>query len=127
MLGIEGFEGLLLVGCGRRGASCVGGVEVGDTVGVGLGLAEHGLCLVLEDRVVEAQLGEDGRYAVGALGVGNPPSAPAHDLQGRAGEVRATADELFFAMYEFQVVAPATAGPVHRAGALERAPQVPGP
>src|ERR687890_2672270 len=106
MLGIDGSKGLLLAGCGRSRAPGVGGVEVGDAVRVGLGFAENGPCLVLEDRVVEAHLGKDGRYAVGALGVGDPPSAPAHDLQGRAGEVRASADELPFAMHELKVMAP---------------------
>src|SRR5215213_626619 len=123
MLGIEGFQGLLLVGCSRRGATSVGRVEVGDAVRVGLGFAKHGPCLVFENRFVEAHLGEDGRHAVGALGVGDPPSAPAHDLQRRTGEIYAAADELSFAMYELQVVTPTTAGPVHGAGALERTPQ----
>src|SRR5918998_466500 len=127
MLGVDGSKGLLLAGCGRRRAPGVGRVEVGDAVRVGLGLAEHGPCLVLEDRVVEAHLGKYGRYAVGALGVGDPPSAPAHDLQRRAGEIRAAADELYFAMHELEVVTPTSARPVHGAGALERAPQVAGP
>src|SRR5918999_4060821 len=107
MLGVEDFEGFLLAGCGRRRATGVGCVEVGDAVLVGLGLAQNGPCLVLEDRVVEAHLGEDGRYAVGALGIGDPPSAPAYDLQGRTGEIRTAADELYLAMHELQVVAPA--------------------
>src|SRR5918997_1830537 len=100
MPGVDGLKGLLLASSSRRRAPGVGSVEVGDTVRVGLGLAENGPCLVLEDGVVEAHLGEDGRYAVGALGVGDPPSAPAHDLQRRAGEIRAAADELYFAMHE---------------------------
>src|SRR5215210_6250686 len=127
MFGIEGFQGLLLAGRGRCGASCVGRVEVGDAVRVGLGVAGGGPGLVLEYRVVEAHLGENGRHAVGALGVGDPPSAPTHDLQGRTGEVRAAADELCLTMYELEVVTPTTAGPVHRTGALERAPQIAGP
>src|ERR687895_2011396 len=127
MLGVDGSKGLLLAGCGRSRAPGVGGVEVGDAIRVGLGFAENGPCLVLEDRVVEAHLGKYGRYAVGALGVGDPPSAPAHDLQRRAGEVYAPANEISLAMHELQVVAPTTARPVHRAGALERAPQVTGP
>src|SRR5215207_9435699 len=113
MLGVDGSKGLLLAGCGRSRAPGVGRVEVGDAVRVGLGLAENGPCLVLEDRVVEAHLGKDGRYAVGTLGVGDPPSAPANESS--------------LAMHDFQVVAPTTARPVHRAGALERAPQVTGP
>src|ERR687890_1223976 len=100
MLGIDGSKGLLLAGCGRSRAPGVGRVEVGDAVRVGLGLAENGPCLVLEDCVVEAHLGKDGRYTVGALGVGDPPSAPAHDLQGRAGEICAAADKLPLAMHE---------------------------
>src|SRR5919106_3389019 len=127
MPGIDGLEDLLMPGRCLRGASGVGGVEVGDAVRVGLGLAENGPCLVLEDRVVEAHLGKDGRYAVGTLGVGDPPSAPAHDLQRCAGEVYAPANEISLAMHELQVVASTTARPVHRAGALERAPQVTGP
>src|SRR5687768_10104491 len=127
MLGVDGCEGSLLAGCGRRRASGVGRVEVGDAVRVGLGLAQNGPCFVLEDRVVEAHLGKDGRYAVGALGVGDPPPAPAHDLQRCAGEVYAPANEISLAMHELQVVASTTARPVHRAGALERAPQVTGP
>src|SRR5215207_843700 len=119
-------EELLLAGSGSRRAPGVRRVEVGDAVRVGLGLTQDSPCLVLEYRVVEAHLGEDGGYAVGALGVGDPPSAPAHDLERRAGEIRAAADELLFAMHELQVVTPATARPVHRAGALERAPQVTG-
>src|SRR5918992_4244905 len=126
MFGIDGLEGLLLADRGRRRASGVGRVEVGDAVRVGLGLTQDRPCLVLEDRVVEAHLGEDGRHAVGALGVGDPPTAPAHDLQGRPGEIRAAADELSLTMHELQMVAPATARTVHRAGALERAPQVAG-
>src|SRR5215208_7931996 len=126
MLGIDSFEGLLLAGRGRRRAPGVGRVEVGDAVRVGLGLAQNGPRLVLEDCVVEAHLGQDGRYSVGALGVGDPPSAPAQDLERRTGEIRAAADELSLAMHELQVVTPATARPVHRAGALERAPQVTG-
>src|SRR5215210_7799573 len=124
MLGIDSFEGLLLAGRGRGRAPGVGRVEVGDAVRVGLGLAENGPRLVLQDGLAQAHLGEDGRYAVGALGVGDPPAAPADYLEGRAGEIRAAADELFFAMHELQVVPPATAGPVHRAGTLERAPEV---
>src|SRR5918992_5482520 len=127
MFGIDGLEGLLLADRGRRRAPGVGRVEVGDAVRVGLGLAQNGPCLVLEDRVVEAHLGEDGRYAVGALGIGDPPSAPAYDLEGRAGEFRAAADELFFAMHELQMVAPTAAGTVHGAGALERAAKVASP
>src|SRR5918992_1261149 len=126
MLGVDGSKGLLLAGCGLRRAPGVGRVEVGDAVRVCLGLAENGPCLVLEDRVVEAHLGKDGRYAVGALGVGDPPSAPAHDLQRCAGEVYAAADKLYLAMHELQMVAPAATGTVHGAGALERAPQVAG-
>src|SRR5918999_85853 len=127
MLGVDGSKGLLLAGCGRSRAPGVGGVEVGDAIRVGLGFAENGPCLVLEDGVVEAHLGKDGRYAVGALGVGDPPSAPAHDVQRRAGELRAAANKLSFAMHEFQVVPPTTAGPVHRAGALKSTSQVAGP
>src|ERR671919_3045368 len=100
MPGIDGLEDLLMPGRCLRGASGVGGVEVGDAVRVGLGLAQNGPCLVLEDRVVQAHLGKYGRYAVGALGVGDPPSAPAHDLQGRAGEICAAADKLSLAMRE---------------------------
>src|ERR687896_948781 len=106
MLGVDGSKGLLLAGCGRSRAPGVGGVEVGDAIRVGLGFAENGPCLVLEDRVVEAHLGQDGRYSVGALGVGDPPSAPAHDLERRTGEIRAAADELSLAMHELQVVTP---------------------
>src|ERR671910_2264839 len=127
MLGVDGSKGLLLAGCGRSRAPGVGGVEVGDAVRVGLGFAENGPCLVLEDRVVEAHLGKDGRYAVGALGVGDPPSAPAHDLERCARECGAASDERFFAVYELQVVAPAAARPVYGAGSLERAAQVAGP
>src|SRR5215211_4649036 len=126
MLRVDGLKGFMLTGRGRRGAAGVGRVEVGYAVRVGLGLTQNGPCLVLEDRVVEAHLGKDGRYTVGALGVGDPPSAPTYDLQGRAGEIRAAADEPFLAMHELQMVASATAGTVHGAGALERAPQVAG-
>src|SRR5918995_3241505 len=104
MFGIDGLEGLLLAGRGRRRAAGVGRVEVRDTVRVGLGLTQDGPCLVLEDRVVEAHLGEDGRYAVGALGVSDPPSATAHDLQRRAGEIRAAADELSYPMHKLEGV-----------------------
>src|SRR5215211_752642 len=124
MLGVDGRESLLLAGRGRRRAPGVGRVEVGDPVRVGLGLAKNGTCFVLEDRVVEAHLGKYRLHAVGALGVGDPPSAPAYDLEGRAGESRAAADELCFAMHELKVVPPTTAWPVHRASALESAPQV---
>src|SRR5918995_4566226 len=102
MVGLDGLEGFMLAGRSRRRAAGVGRVEVGDAVRVGLGFAQNGPCLVLENRVVEAHLGEYGRHAVGALGVGDPPSAPAHYLQGRAGEIRAAADERSFAMYELQ-------------------------
>src|SRR5688500_245722 len=127
MLGVDGLECFLLAGRGRRRAAGVGRIDVGEAVRVGLGLTQDGPRFVFEDSVVEAHLGEDGRHAVGALGVGDPPSAPAHDLQGRAGEVRAAADELCLAMHELEMVAPATAGTVHGAGALERAPQVASP
>src|SRR5215208_5317668 len=127
MLGVDGCEGSLLAGRGRRRAPGVGRVEVGDAVRVGLGLTQNGPCLVLEDGIVETHLGKDSRYAVGALGVGYPPSAPAYELQGRAGEIRAAADELSLTMDKFQVVAPTPAGTVHGAGPLERAPQVTGP
>src|SRR5215203_972795 len=100
MLGVDGCEGSLLAGRGRRRAPGVGRVEVGDAVRVGLGLTQNGPCLVLEDCVVEAHLGKDGRYTVGALGVCDPPSAPSHDLQGRAGEICAAADKLSLAMHE---------------------------
>src|SRR5919206_2546086 len=73
---VEILEGPLLSGRSHRGAPRVGSVEVGDAVRVGLGLAENGPCLVLEYRLVEAHLGEEGRYAVGALRVGDPPPAP---------------------------------------------------
>src|SRR5918995_5854637 len=104
MPGVDSLEGPLLASSGRRRAPGVGSVEIGDTVRVGLGLAENGPCLVLEDRVVEAHLGEDGRYAVGALGVSDPPSATAHDLQRRAGEIRAAADELSYPMHKLEGV-----------------------
>src|SRR5215217_7243974 len=76
MVGVDGLEGFMLAGRSRRRAAGVGRVEVGDAVRVGLGFAQNGPCLVLENRVVEAHLGEYGRHAVGALGVGDPPSAP---------------------------------------------------
>src|SRR5215203_7396356 len=102
MLGVDSLEGFLLASCGSRRAAGVGRVEVGDAVRVGLGLTQNGPCLVLEDHVVETHLGKDGRYAVGALGVGDPPPAPAHDLQRRAGEIRAAADELALMMDKLQ-------------------------
>src|SRR5215203_4167696 len=119
MFGLDGLEDSLLAGCGGGRAPRIGRVEVGDAVRVGLGLAENGPRLVLQDGLAQAHLGENGRYAVGALGVGDPPAAPAHDLEARAGEVSTAVDELLFAMDEFQMMAPATAGPIHRAGALE--------
>src|SRR5215210_149740 len=124
MFRVQVLESFLLAGRGGSRAPGVGSVEVGDAVRVGLGLAENGPRLVLQDRFAQAHLGEDGRYAVGALGVGDPPAAPAYDLQRRTGDIRAAADELFFAMHELQVVTPATAGPIYRAGTLERAPEV---
>src|SRR5215211_7696905 len=127
MFGVDGPEGFLLAGRGGGRATGVGRVEVGDAVRVGLGFAENSPRLVLQDGLTQAHLGENGRYAVGALSVGDPPTAPAHDLEGRAGELRAAIDELFFAMDELQVVAPTAAWPIHRAGALERASQVTGP
>src|SRR5918993_1955856 len=127
MCGVDGLEGFLLAGRGGGRAPGVGCVEVSDAVRVGLGLAENGPRLVLQDGLTQAHLGENGRYAVGALGVGDTPTAPAHDFEGRAGELRAAVYELFFAMDELQVVAPATAGPIYRAGALKRASQVTGP
>src|SRR5918997_2831627 len=126
MFGVDGLKGSMLAGSCRRRTAGVRGVEIGHAVRVGLGLAQNGPRFVFEDRLVEAHLGEDGRHAVGALGVGDPPPAPAHGLQGRPGEIRAAADELSLTMHELQMVAPATARTVHRAGALERAPQVAG-
>src|SRR5215203_300702 len=126
VFGVECFEGPLLAGCGHGCAAGVGGVEVGDAVGVGFGLTEDGPGLVLKDGLAEAHLGEHGGHAVGALGVGDPPSAPAHDLEWCAGECGAASDELFFALYELQVVAPAAARSVYGAGSLECAAQVAG-
>src|SRR5215212_1587949 len=127
MFGVNSLEGLLLAGRGGGRAPGVGRVEVGDAVRVGLGLAENGPRLVLQDRLAQAHLGEDGRYAVGALCVSDPPAAPAYHLEGRAGEIRAAVDERLFAMHEFQMVTPTAAWPIHRTGPLERAPEVTGP
>src|SRR3712207_2914620 len=68
--GIEVLESLLLASGGDRRTPGVSRVEVGYAVGVGLRLPEYGPGLVLEDGVVEAHLGEEGRYPVCALGVG---------------------------------------------------------
>src|SRR5215211_2080803 len=122
--GIEGLERPLLAGGGGRGAPGVGRVEVGDAVGVGLRLAEDGPGLVLQNGVVEAHLGEQSRHPVGALGVGDPPSAPPHDPQRGPGESSNAPDELFIAVYKLEVMAPAATRPGQGADALERAPQV---
>jgi len=60
MLGVDSLEDFLLAGRGRRRAAGVGRVEIGNPGRVGLGLAQNGPSLLLEDSIVEAHLGEDG-------------------------------------------------------------------
>src|ERR687893_3179937 len=122
--GIQRFEGPLLAGGGGRGTPGVGRVEVGDAVGVGLRLAEHGPGLVFQDGVVEAHLGEQGRHPVGALGVGDPPSTPSRELQGCPGEGGDAPDEPLVAVHELEVVAAAAARTGHRPRALKSPPEV---
>ena len=72
----RGSEGPLLAGGGGGGAAGVGGVEVGDAVGVGLHLAEDGPRLVLEDGLVAGPSGRAGRLPRRRLWC-TPPTGPA--------------------------------------------------
>src|SRR5918995_453586 len=114
----------MLAGGGGRGTPGVGGVEVGYAIGVCLRLAEDGASLVLQDGVVEAHLGEQGRHPVGALGVGHPAPAPPDDAQRCPGELGDAPDEPLVAMHELEVVPPPATRPRYRARALESTPQV---
>src|SRR5919202_242842 len=117
--GIQALESLLLAGCGGRGTPRVGRVEVSDAIGVGLRLPEDGPGLVLENGVVEAHLGEKGGHPVGALGVGDPPSAAQGDAQRSAREGGDAPDELLVAVYELEVMPAAAARPRQGARTLE--------
>ena len=123
----------MLAGGGERGPAGVGGVEVGDPVGVCLRLTENGPRLVLQHGLAEFHLGEQGGYAVGAFRIGDPSLAPVLNPQGGPGKSGKTPDEGFFTVDELQVEVPTRtrygADPLKRApqvrGAVHRAPGIP--